>query len=140
MKKRIAILGSTGSIGTQALDVIAAHPDLFEVEILTAHSNINLLIEQTKKFSPNAIVLTDESKYETVKKELSAFPVKVFSGHNALMEVVRWDSVDTVLGAIVGFAGLHSILSAIDAGKQIALANKETLVVAGELVMQLAAA
>lgn len=139
MKKRIAILGSTGSIGTQALEVVAADPDLFEVEILTAHSNTNLLLEQAIKFTPNAVVITDESKYETVKKSLSSLPIKVFAGHEALMEVVRWDTVDTVLAAIVGFAGLHSVLSAIDAGKQIALANKETLVVAGDLVMQLAA-
>lgn len=137
--KRLAILGSTGSIGTQALDVIEAHPDMFEVEILSAHSNTNLLIEQTKKFKPNAVVITDETKYEIVKTALSSMPVKVFSGIDALNDVVQWDTVDTVLGAIVGFAGLHSILAAIDAGKQIALANKETLVVAGELVMQRAA-
>lgn len=137
--KRLAILGSTGSIGTQALDVAAAHPELFEVEVLSAHGNDSLLIEQAKRFSPNAVVVTNEKKYEVVKKALSNLPVKVFNGHQALMDVVQWDTVDVVLGAIVGFAGLHSVLSAIDAGKQIALANKETLVVAGELVMQLAA-
>lgn len=137
--KRLAILGSTGSIGTQALEVVAAHPDLFEVEILSAHSNSSVLIEQARKFNPNAVVITDETKYETVKSALSSLPIKVFSGAHALNEVVRWESVDTVLGAIVGFAGLHSILAAIDAGKQIALANKETLVVAGEIVMQRAA-
>ena len=137
--KRLAILGSTGSIGTQALDVVSANPTLFEVEILSANSNAKLLIEQAKQFKPNAVVITDESKYQTVKEALSSDPVKVFSGPAALNEVVRWDTVDTVLGAIVGFAGLDSILSAIDAGKQIALANKETLVVAGELVMQRAA-
>jgi len=137
--KRLAILGSTGSIGTQALEVVAAHPDLFEVEILSAHSNTSLLIEQAKKFSPNAVVITDETKYDIVKNALSSAPIKVFSGANALNEVVQWDSVDLVLGAIVGFAGLHSILAAIDAGKQIALANKETLVVAGDLVTQRAA-
>lgn len=137
--KRLAILGSTGSIGTQALDVVTAHPELFEVEVLSAHSNDSLLIEQAKKFQPNAVVVTDEKKYEVVKKALSSLPIKVFCGHEALMEVVRWDSVDMVLAAIVGFAGLHSVLSAIDAGKHIALANKETLVVAGELVMKLAA-
>ena len=96
-------------------------------------------MEQAKRFSPNAVVVTNEKKYEAVKKALSNLPIKVFGGHKALMEVVQWDTVDAVLGAIVGFAGLHSVLSAIDAGKQIALANKETLVVAGELVMQLAA-
>ena len=137
--KRLAILGSTGSIGTQALEVVSAHPDLFEVEILSAHSNAGLLIEQAKKYKPNAVVVTDETKYETVKTALAGQPVKVFRGSEALREVVQWDSVDTVLGAIVGFAGLHSILAAIDAGKQIALANKETLVVAGEIVMRRAA-
>ncbi len=133
--KRLAILGSTGSIGTQALDVVAAHPALFEVEVLSAHSNATLLIEQAKRFKPNAVVVTDESKYKEVKDALMMLPVKVFSGHKALAEVVQWDTVDTVLGAVLGFAGLHSILAAIDAGKRIALANKETLVVAGELVM-----
>lgn len=134
--KRLAILGSTGSIGTQALDVVSAHPHLFEVEILSAHSNAALLIEQARKFTPNAVVITDESKYETVKAALKDIPVKVFAGAKSLNEVVQWDTVDMVLGAILGFAGLSSILAAIDAGKHIALANKETLVVAGELVMQ----
>lgn len=133
--KRLAILGSTGSIGTQALDVVAAHPGLFEVEVLSAHSNATLLIEQAKRFKPNAVVVTDETKYKEVKDALMMLPVKVFAGHKALAEVVQWDTVDTVLGAVLGFAGLHSILAAIDAGKRIALANKETLVVAGELVM-----
>lgn len=137
--KRLAILGSTGSIGTQALEVVAAHPDLFEVEVLSAHSNDALLVEQAIKFKPNAVVITDESKYEAVKAALHAYPVKVFAGNNSLTEVVRWDTVDVVLGAIVGFAGLHSILAAVDAGKYVALANKETLVVAGELVMKRAA-
>ncbi|HTN46778.1 MAG TPA: 1-deoxy-D-xylulose-5-phosphate reductoisomerase [Flavipsychrobacter sp.] len=137
--KRLAILGSTGSIGTQALDVVAAHPELFEVEVLSAHDNDALLVEQAKRFRPNAVVVTHEKKYEQVKQALSSLPIKVFSGHQSLMEVVRWDSVDMVLAAIVGFAGLHSVLSAVDAGKHIALANKETLVVAGELVMGLAA-
>ena len=136
---RLAILGSTVSIGTQALEVVSANPQLFEVEVLSAHSNASLLIEQAKQFKPNAVVVTDESKYETVKSGLDSLPIKVFSGASALNEVVQWDTVDTVLGAIVGFAGLESTLAAIDAGKQIALANKETLVVAGELVMQRAA-
>ncbi len=133
--KRLAILGSTGSIGTQALEVVAAHPGLFEVEVLSAHSNATLLIEQAKKFKPNAVVVTDETKYKEVKDALMMLPVKVFAGHAALNDVVQWESIDTVLGSILGFAGLNSILAAIDAGKRIALANKETLVVAGELVM-----
>lgn len=138
-KKRLAILGSTGSIGTQALEVVAAHPGLFEVEILSAHSNAALLIEQARKFKPNAVVVTDESQYQKVKEALVPTQVKVFAGMAALTDVVQWETVDTVLGAIVGFAGLHSILAAIEAGKTIALANKETLVVAGELVMRRAA-
>ncbi len=137
--KRLAILGSTGSIGTQALEVVAAHPDLFTAEILSAHSNTFLLIEQAKKFRPQAVVITDEAQYQVVKEALYSLPIKVFGGPGALLEVVQWDTVDTVLGAIVGFAGLHSILAAVQAGKQIALANKETLVVAGEIVMKLAA-
>ncbi|RYY51435.1 MAG: 1-deoxy-D-xylulose-5-phosphate reductoisomerase [Chitinophagaceae bacterium] len=138
-KKRLAILGSTGSIGTQALEVVAMHPGLFEVEILSGHSNADLLIEQARKFSPNAVVVTDETKYTKVKEALDDMPVKVFSGYKALTEVVAWDTVDTVLAAIVGFAGLSSTLAAIDAGKRIALANKETLVVAGDIVMKRAA-
>jgi 1-deoxy-D-xylulose-5-phosphate reductoisomerase len=134
--KRLAILGSTGSIGTQSLGVVAAHPEVFQVEVLSAHSNAALLIEQCKKFNPNAVVVTDATKYPIVKDALSSMPIKVFGGYKALNDVVQWDTVDMVIGAIVGFAGLHSILAAIDAGKQIALANKETLVVAGELVMQ----
>jgi len=134
--KRLAILGSTGSIGTQALEVVVAHPELFEVEILSAHSNATLVIDQAKKFRPNAVVITDETKYEQVKSALSLYPIKVFSGRTALNEVVQWDSVDMVLTAIVGFAGLSSTMASIEAGKTIALANKETLVVAGELVMQ----
>jgi 1-deoxy-D-xylulose-5-phosphate reductoisomerase len=134
--KRLAILGSTGSVGTQSLEVVAAHPELFEVEILTAHSNAALLIEQANKFKPNAVVVTDDSKYAEVKKALSALPIKVFGGADSLNEVVGWDTVDIVVGAIVGFAGLHSTLAAVKAGKRVALANKETLVVAGELVMK----
>lgn len=134
--KRLAILGSTGSIGTQALDVVAANPQLFEVEILSAHGNSELLIEQAQRFKPNAVVVTDDSKYLDVKQALSSLPIKVFSGAAALSEVVQWDTVDMVLGAIVGFAGLPSIIAAIEAKKTIALANKETLVVAGDIVMQ----
>jgi 1-deoxy-D-xylulose-5-phosphate reductoisomerase len=134
--RRLAILGSTGSIGTQALEVVSAHPEFFEVEVLTAHRNTSLLIEQAIKYKPNAVVVTDEAKYAEVKAALSSLPIKVFAGQASLNEVVQWDTVDVVLGAIVGFAGLSSTLAAIKAGKHIALANKETLVVAGELVMK----
>lgn len=137
--KRLAILGSTGSIGTQALEVVSRHPDLFQVEVLSAHGNAELLIAQALKYKPNAVVVTNDAKYEIVKKALESSNTKVFAGQSALMDVVRWDSVDVVLGAIVGFAGLHSIYAAVDAGKRVALANKETLVVAGDLVMQRAA-
>lgn len=137
--KRIAIMGSTGSIGTQALEVVSANPGRFEVEILSANKNSKLLIEQAKKYTPNAVVIADESKYEEVKKALSSLPIKVFAGEQSLAEVTQWDTVDVVLGAIVGFAGLRSTIAAVEAGKTVALANKETLVVAGELVMRKAA-
>lgn len=136
MKKRIALFGSTGSIGTQALEVIAANPDLFEVEILTAHTNENLLIEQALRFQPNAVVIVDEKKYPLVKAALSAAHVKVFTGENSLEEVAAFDTYDMMLAAIVGFAGLRPTLQAIEHGKVVALANKETLVVAGDIVMQ----
>ena len=115
---------------------MSAHPEFFEVEVLTAHRNTSLLIEQAIKYKPNAVVVTDEAKYAEVKVALSSLPIKVFAGQTSLNEVVQWDTVDVVLGAIVGFAGLSSTLAAIQAGKHIALANKETLVVAGELVMK----
>jgi 1-deoxy-D-xylulose-5-phosphate reductoisomerase len=137
-KRNIAILGSTGSIGTQALEVIAANPDQFEVEVLTANGNADLLIEQAKKFKPNAVVITDESKYKQVKDALFEDDVKVFAGADSLSQVVEMESIDMVLTALVGYAGLKPTLAAIKAGKQIALANKETLVVAGELVTALA--
>lgn len=140
MKKRIAILGSTGSIGTQALSVISSHPDLFQAEVLSAHKNAALVIEQAQQFQPNAVVITDDAAFEKVKAALAPLPIKVFRGANALNEVVQWDSVDMVLAAILGFAGLHSTLAAIEAGKPVALANKETLVVAGEYVMKKVAA
>lgn len=136
MKKRIALFGSTGSIGTQALEVIAANPDLFEVEILTAHTNETLLIEQALRFEPNAVVIVDEKKYPLVKAALSATHVKVFTGENSLEEVAAFDTYDMMLAAIVGFAGLRPTLQAIEHGKVVALANKETLVVAGDIVMQ----
>ncbi len=137
-KKHIAILGSTGSIGTQALDVIAANPDRFVVEVLTAQSNANLLIEQALQFKPNCVVIGDESKYTQVKDALWSADVKVYAGKEALAQVVESESIDIVLTALVGFAGLEPTIRAIKAGKHIALANKETLVVAGELVTSLA--
>ncbi|HEX7458673.1 MAG TPA: 1-deoxy-D-xylulose-5-phosphate reductoisomerase, partial [Ginsengibacter sp.] len=135
-KKRIAVFGSTGSIGTQALEVIEANPDLFEVEILTAQTNDKLLIEQAIKHKPNAVVIGDEKKYEAVKAALSSKDIKVFAGSTALEEVADFDTYDMMLAAIVGFAGLTPTLKAIEKGKAIALANKETLVVAGDIVMQ----
>ncbi len=138
MKKRIAIFGSTGSIGRQALEVIDMHSDLFEVEVLTALSNEKLLIEQALKYNPNAVVIADERKYETVKSALSSTDTKVFSGENALEEVADFDTYDMMIAAIVGFAGLKPTLKAVEKEKAIALANKETLVVAGDIVMQLA--
>ena len=137
-KKHIAILGSTGSIGTQALDVIAAHPEKFEVEVLTAQSNADLLIEQAKKFKPNAVVIGNEDYYDQVKEALIPLDIKVFAGESALASVVQMETIDFVLTALVGYAGLKPTIKAIEAGKTIALANKETLVVAGELVTQLA--
>lgn len=137
-KKSIAILGSTGSIGTQALEVIAAHTDQFEVEVLTAQSNAELLIAQAKAFQPNAVVIGNEDLYPVVKEALVPLNIKVFTGEKALSSIVQMDSIDLVLTALVGYAGLNPTLKAIEAGKNIALANKETLVVAGELVTQLA--
>jgi 1-deoxy-D-xylulose-5-phosphate reductoisomerase len=135
-KKRIALFGSTGSIGTQAIEVIRANPTLFEVEILTAQSNHELLITQALEFNPNAVVIGDESKYLLVKDALSSSGVKVFSGENALVEVADFDSYDMMLAGIVGFAGLKPTLKAVEKGKAIGLANKETLVVAGDIVMR----
>lgn len=137
-KRGIAILGSTGSIGTQALDVMAQHPDEFSLEVITANKNADLLIEQALRFDPNVVVITDESLYPKVKEALSSTDVKVFAGEKALNEVVQMDSVHMVLTAMVGYSGLKPTISAIDAGKDIALANKETLVVAGELITALA--
>ncbi len=135
-KKRIAIFGSTGSIGTQALEVIEANSELFEVEILTAQTNDKLLIEQALKFLPNAVVIGDEKKYEAVKSALTSKNIKVFTGEAALEEVADFDTYDMMLAGIVGFAGLTPTLKAIEKGKAVALANKETLVVAGDIVMQ----
>jgi len=136
MQKRIAILGSTGSIGTQALDVISRHPDLFEVEVLTALNNVDLLIEQSIRHTPNVVVIGNENHYEGVKSALANYPIKVYCGTDAIAQVCGFDSVDMVLTAMVGFSGLKPTIEAIRAGKSIALANKETLVVAGELIMK----
>ncbi len=138
MRKRIAILGSTGSIGTQALEVIAANPDSFELEVITAHNNADLLIAQALAFKPNAIVICNEAHYEKVREALKQEDIKVYTGANALNSVVEMSTVDMVLTAMVGYAGLQPTIRAIEAGKEIALANKETLVVAGQLITDLA--
>ena len=136
-KKQIAILGSTGSIGTQALEVISEHPSLFEVEVLTANNNSSLLIEQAKKFKPNTVVITNKEKYKEVNDVLFNLGIKVFAGEQSLEEVVEGENIDTVLTALVGYSGLKPTIRAIKAGKDIALANKETLVVAGDLITKL---
>lgn len=133
-KKKLAILGSTGSIGMQALKVVAEHPDLYEVRILTANTQSQALVEQARRFEPDAVVIADETKYAEVRDALAGQPIKVYAGAKALCDVAQFDCVDIVLTALVGFAGLEPTIAAIKAGKQIALANKETLVVAGELV------
>ena len=137
-RKRIAILGSTGSIGTQALEVIAANPDAFEVEVISAQNNCELLIEQARTFRPNVVVIGNEDRYNEVFNALDALDIKVYAGESALSQVVEMDSIDLVLTALVGYAGLKPTMHAIRAGKNIALANKETLVVAGELITKLA--
>ena len=135
-KKRIALFGSTGSIGRQALEVIGANPDVFSVETLTAQTNDELLIKQALHFKPDIVVIGDEKKYARVKDALSAHPVKVFTGEKALEEVAAMDNYDMMVAAIVGFAGLRPTLRAIENGKAVALANKETLVVAGDIFMK----
>lgn len=137
-KKKIAILGSTGSIGTQALQVIEEHSDLYEAYVLTANNRVELLIEQARRFQPEAVVIANTEKYATLRDALADLPIKVYAGADALCQVVQEKSVDVVLTAMVGFAGLQPTISAIKAGKAIALANKETLVVAGELINRLA--
>ena len=134
--KRLAIFGSTGSIGTQALDVVAANPDKFSVEILTGYTNEDLLIQQALRFNPNIVVIGDEKKYEKVKVALHDTSIKVFAGEKSLVEAAAIDCYDIMLAGIVGYAGLRPTLQAIDIGKTIALANKETLVVAGDIIMQ----
>ena len=138
MKRKVAILGSTGSIGTQAIEVIQEQKHHFEVELLAAHNNAELLIKQAIAVQPNAVVIGNEDKYQMVKEALLQHDIKVFAGAEALEQAVTMEGIDVVLTAMVGYAGLKPTLAAINAGKQIALANKETLVVAGELVTALA--
>ena len=138
MKKRIAILGSTGSIGTQALEVVKAHPDSLEVEVLTAHCNADLLIQQALEYKPNSVVIGAEKLYKKVSEALQPHDIKVYAGEDSISQIVESNEIDIVLAAIVGFAGLKSTLKAIEAKKTIALANKETMVVAGQLVTKLA--
>jgi 1-deoxy-D-xylulose-5-phosphate reductoisomerase len=138
-KRQIALLGSTGSIGTQALDVIRQHPNELEVYALTAHHQVDLLIQQAREFQPEMVVIADETHYKTLQEGLSDLPIKVWAGADALAQVTEAEPVDMALTALVGFAGLNPTIHAIRAGKAIALANKETLVVAGELITRLAA-
>lgn len=137
-KKQIAILGSTGSIGTQALDVIAQHPDKFEVYALTANNNIGLLIEQAIKFLPEIVVVANDKNYSILKEALEGYPIKVWAGIESISDIVQSEQIDIVLAAMVGFSGLKSTISALKSGKTVALANKETLVVAGEYIIDLA--
>jgi len=136
MQKHLAILGSTGSIGTQTLEVLEKNPDHFKLEILTARDNADVLVAQSRKFLPNHVVITNEEKYDYVSRKLSDLPVKVYAGTDALEQIVEMDSVDIIMSALVGFSGLQPTLRAIRAGKDIALANKETLVVGGDLVIK----
>lgn len=138
MTKKIAILGSTGSIGTQAIEVVEEHPDLFEVYALTANNNSDLLIKQALKLQPEAVVIANEDKYSEVKEALKNEPIKVYAGSDAIAQIVEAEPIDIVLTAMVGYSGLQPTIHAIKAGKAIALANKETLVVAGELITSLA--
>ncbi|MDM8268279.1 1-deoxy-D-xylulose-5-phosphate reductoisomerase [Barnesiella viscericola] len=138
MKKQLAILGSTGSIGTQTLDVVAEYPDLFEVYTLTANNNVELLIEQAKRFNPDSVVIANEAHYPRLKEALKEYPIKVYAGDEAIAQIVEAAPIDIVVTAMVGYAGLKPTIRAIEAHKTIALANKETLVVAGDLIKQLA--
>ena len=139
MKQRLSILGSTGSIGVQTLDIVAENPDLFEVTSLAAGSNWELLARQAIRFDVDTVVIADQTKYEPLRQALSSYPIKVYTGSESLSQIVRSSEVDVVVNALVGYAGLHPTVAAIKAGKKIALANKETLVVGGDLVMRLAA-
>ena len=138
MKKKIAILGSTGSIGTQTLEVIEKNPDLFKVTVLTGNNNVDLLVEQAIKYVPNHVVIANQSKYHDVSTMLSNYDIQVHSGCEAIADIVKDDQIDMVLTAMVGFSGLEPTMNAIQTGKDIALANKETLVVAGDLIMEMA--
>lgn len=138
MKKQLAILGSTGSIGTQTLDVVAEYPDLFEAYTLTANNNVELLIEQAKRFNPDSVVIANEAHYPRLKEALKEYPIKVYAGDEAIAQIVEAAPIDIVVTAMVGYAGLRPTIRAIEAHKTIALANKETLVVAGDLIKQLA--
>lgn len=139
MKQRLSILGSTGSIGVQTLDIVAENPDLFEVTSLAAGSNWELLARQAIRFDVDTVVIADTTKYEPLRQALASHPIKVFTGSDSLSQIVRSSEVDVVVNALVGYAGLHPTVAAIKAGKKVALANKETLVVGGDLVMRLAA-
>jgi len=136
--KKIALLGSTGSIGQQTLEIVENNPEFFSIEVLTANNNVELLIEQALKFNPNIVIISNEAKYHLVKEALANHPVKVYAGCDAVAQVVEMDSIDTVVTAMVGYSGLLPTIRAVKAGKQIALANKETLVVAGDLITRLA--
>ncbi|HLK96159.1 MAG TPA: hypothetical protein VK364_00180, partial [Hymenobacter sp.] len=136
-KRKLAILGSTGSIGTQAVEVVKAYPDQFQVEVLTTNNNADLLIEQAVSLKPNVVVVCNEDRYEQVFSALDPLGIKVYAGAQAIASVVQMDTIDMVLTAMVGYAGLLPTIKAIEAGKAIALANKETLVVAGELITRL---
>ena len=138
MKQRLSILGSTGSIGVQTLDIVAENPELFEVTSLVAGRNWELLARQAIEFDVDSVVIGDESKYEALKEALAQYPIKVYAGSDSICQVVRSSEVDVVVNALVGYAGLHPTIAAIEAGKKLALANKESLVVGGDLVMRLA--
>jgi 1-deoxy-D-xylulose-5-phosphate reductoisomerase len=137
-RRNIAIIGSTGSIGRQALEVIEAQPDLLCAEVLVAGNNVELLIEQAVKFQPNAVVILNKEKFNTIKETLSPYPIKVFAGEESVLEILEWSTIDMVLSAFVGFSGLKSTLKALECGKAVALANKESLVVAGALLTEVA--
>lgn len=137
MHKKLAILGSTGSIGTQTLDIVDRHPDLFTVEVLSAFNNVRLLTEQARKYQPNVVVIANVEKYQELSEALQDEPIKVYAGLHSLEEVVAMDTVDMVVAAMVGYAGLRPVIAAIEARKTIALANKETLVVAGQLIQEM---
>ena len=139
MKQRIALLGSTGSIGVQTLDIVRENSELFEITTLTAHRNWEALARQAEEFAPDSVVIADDSKYDALRRALADRPVKVYAGADAIRQVVQADTVDTVVNALVGYAGLLPTVAAIEAGKKVALANKETLVVGGDYVMRLAA-